>query len=610
MENKRLREKTNREICKENNINSILLTNVIDESISKNKIRATLQIIAKALSSTLGPDGSTTILQDVERQHLVTKDGLDVISRMTFEDEIARTVLELVKTISRNQVLSVGDGSTSAIIVANSLYQELTAAENKEHFKYVSPKVIVDILNYLATYLETELKKRAIPLSEDLHEIAQIAAIAMNNDDEVGKLVQGIYQKIGKYGFISTDVAENYEEDFVEYKKGISWDRGYIHPTFAEKYEGHKIIHEKPAIFITNTPITADDCDPIFRPLIGQICAREQRPLVIVANFISDDAKQFFRNVREIYKMGKAELFFTVVDIDQVTEININNLQDLALLCGCEIFNKHIYSDAELVARLDTAYQKEDKYKFIGKALKATISKNKTEIICDDDLLSTEALETKKAAIEKFDLELETLNKKSTLTTEERNLTFMYKMRKSNLENLTSIVHIGGRSYEERRSRERLFEDAIFASKSAIDYGYTVGGNIMMPKILTDDCDKLVKTLREKYKYVNQDKDFFKYFILLVRDSFLASYVSVLDNSYLLSDEKIDEIVNVVLNKNKFYNLKTHSYEDFATTSVINSVNTDIQIMKSCISLIGLLATSNQVITLNYNVVDQVQANQ
>lgn len=603
----RLREKTNIEICEENELKSMLFTNVVDEKLSKKKIRATLEIIAKALSSTLGPDGSTTILQDTQKQHLVSKDGLDVIERMTFQDEIARTVLDLVKNISLNQVLAVGDGSTSAIIVANALYQEFTAEKNKDHFKYVSPKAIVDILNFLAEYLEKELKQRAIPVSEDLHEIAEIAAIAMNNDETVGKLVQQVYQKIGKYGFATTDITEKYEDDIIEFKHGISWKRGYIHATFAEKFENSKIIHDNPAVFITNSQISADDCDALFRPLIGQICAKEDRPLIIVANYIDDDAKNFFRNVREIWKLGKKELIFTVVDIDQVTDINYYNLRDLALLCGCEIYNKNLYTISDVVCRLDPAYKHNDKTKFIGNALKATITKNSTEIICDDELLSESEIATKREVINKITADLDELNKKSNLSNEEINMNFMYKTRKSNLENLTAIIHIGGRSYEERRSRERLFEDALFASRSAINYGYIVGGNIMIPFILNSNCNELAKLLKDKFDYIKQDKDFFKYFILLLRDSFLESYRSVLDNSYLLSDDQIDKILDVVLYKNQFYNLKTHSFENFTETSVINSVDTDIQIMRSCISLIGLLATSNQVITLNCNIVDQVK---
>ena len=610
---KRLREMTNVEICKENNIaGGIILTNAVDESISKNKIRATMQILAKALSSTLGPDGSTTLIQDREMKHLATKDGLDVISHMTFEDEIARTVRDLVYNISRNQVLAVGDGSTSAIIVANALYQELTNKENTELLKYASPRVVLDMLNYICDYLEVRLKEEGKPLSEDLKELKQIATISANNNEDVGEMMREIYTVIGKDGFISTDIMQNYERDFVEYKKGVTWGRGYQDAIFAERYEANKIVHDKPFIFITADPITADDCDTIYRKLIGTVCAPNQgcmaSELVIIGNFFSEDAKNFFANVRSVHKLNpnRAELKFTYVDIAQSTEISRNTLKDIALLCGCDVFEKQPNSAAELEIMLDPHYTKPDKFKYLGRALKCTITKSQTELVCDDELLSEDRLKLKEIAISKLNSDIDALNKQSFTSNDDLLLRNIFMQRKSNLENLTAVIHVGGRTYEERHSRERLLEDAIFASKSAIKYGYSIGGNIMIPRILLDDKKKIINNLADKFDYLDAEKSFYGDFIDLLMDSFLMSYRSVLENSYILTDEKIDSIITTVLTKDKFYNLKTHKFEKFESTNVINSIDTDIQIMRSCISIIGLLATSNQVLTLNCNVHDQV----
>ena len=602
----RLRDKTNLEICKENKIRSILLTNVVDEKISKNKIRAALEIIAKALSCTLGPDGATTILQDPQRKHLVTKDGLDVISRMTFQDEIARTVLDMVRSISSNQVLSVGDGSTSTIVVANAMYQEFTSEENKEVFKYVSPKVIVDILNTLSDYVEKHLKDSAIPVSEDYHEIEKIASIAMNNDDNIGKLMTDIYRKIGKYGFISTDTSEKYETDLVDYKKGISWKRGYIDPVFGERYEGNKVIHKKPKVFIILGDVDINDCDTLFGPLITKICGDNDQDLLIVGNYFTDEVKNWFFNVRQSYKLKKKELRFTVVDMDNVTTISKNNFKDLALLCGCKIFYKGMNQPAEVTARLENLYTRADKYMFLGQALTSTITSNSTEVICDDELLSEESLNEKNKEVDKITNDLELLNKKTNLSSEDINNTFINKQRLSNLKNLTAIFHVGGKTLQERESRERLIEDAIFASKSAINNGYIVGGNVMIPYIINRHKEEIIKILSDKFYYLEQNEEFYDYFLKLFVDSFLASYRAVLENSQILSDEKIEEVLSKVLNNELFYNLKTHKFEKFEETSVINSMDTDLQILRSCVSLIGLLATSNQVITLNCNVEDQL----
>ena len=163
------------------------------------------------------------------------------------------------------------------------------------------------MLNTIAEYVEKKLPEEAIPLSDDYRELKKIASVAMNNDDVIGDIITEIYQKIGKYGFISTDISENYESDSIEYKKGISWDRGYIDPVFGERYDGNRVIHKKPKIFLTDGTISIADCDNLYGALITKICGDNNQDLVIVANYITDEAANWFYNVRQTYKINKKE---------------------------------------------------------------------------------------------------------------------------------------------------------------------------------------------------------------------------------------------------------------------------------------------------------------
>jgi len=112
----KLRNKTNIEICEDNKLKYSFLANTIEESLTKSKIRATMQIISKTLCGTLGPYGSTTVVQDREGRHFATKDGYDVMNKISFDDEVARTILDILRQVASTQVLNVGDGSTSAIV--------------------------------------------------------------------------------------------------------------------------------------------------------------------------------------------------------------------------------------------------------------------------------------------------------------------------------------------------------------------------------------------------------------------------------------------------------------------------------------------------------------
>ena len=128
----KLRDLTNKEICDENELPYTIISNIVEEKSAKDRMRATANLIAKALIGTLGPYGTSTIIQDRELRHFATKDGYDLMNRMSFQDEVSRTILELLRLTASNQVLMVGDGSTSAIVVANALIIQKSIKFNDE----------------------------------------------------------------------------------------------------------------------------------------------------------------------------------------------------------------------------------------------------------------------------------------------------------------------------------------------------------------------------------------------------------------------------------------------------------------------------------------------
>jgi len=600
----KLRDKTILNICDENKLPITISTNVVEERNSKNKMRATSEMIAKALIATLGPYGSSTIIQDREGRHFATKDGYDLMNRIEFDDAVARTILDLFRTTASNQVFTVGDGSTSAIVVANALFQTLTDEQQLDHFKKIAPKDIVDILNDLSELVEEELKKLAIPVSEDMHELDIIAAIANNNDFDVGKLVGEIYRKIGQYGFISMDITEKKEKDTYEIKSGIEWNRGYVDPIFPKMAGSEKIILDNPRVIICNSTLTYDDLETGLIPLMKQaFSAQENTQLLIVANDYDADVINFLRNNRTKHLAASStktvEMDFVAVDIDQVTKESRNKLEDLAIICGCKVWDKLFTKNAEFYLP-DTAY--------VGKAGKVIITPKTTQVIRSDDLSDSvkKIIETK---VKEFDTELKKLSSIEVPTREEDEKLYELRMRKSRLTSSTAVLYVGGKTMAERMTRQRLIEDAIFACKSAVEYGYIPGGNICIPKILKEKKEGFASVLGRKYTYLPVEHvcTFFGQFIDTIAEAFLESYRAVLNNSYI-SEEETEEIIKECLEHRKFYNLKLHEYEDWDKTKVINSVETDIQILRSCISIISILSTSNQFITLGFDMSGQIRS--
>ena len=599
----KLREQSNISICNANNLPFAVMTNVVEEINTKNRMRATSQLIAKALIATLGPYGSSTIIQDRQGHHFATKDGYDLLNRMNFSDEVSSTILDLFRMTASNQVFSVGDGSTSAIVVANALFQALTDPDKVEHFKRIAPKDITDILNDLAGMVEAELKKMAKKVSPDMHEIDVLAAVANNNDVVAGRLIGDIYRKIGPYGFITMDVLDKQEKDTYEIKSGIEWGRGYIDPIFATGCNDSRIIYDQtPKVILSRSALTYDDLELVLMPLMKHAFNQEGVQLVVVANDFDDDVLNFLKaNRTKHMKIGSKDtpMEFTAVDIDQVTKESRNKLDDLALICGCEIYDKYTTQKAQIIAHPE---------KFVGRAQKAVITPKETQIIgCDTNDMTPEhrkAIELKRAEFEK---ELAKLSNIEVPTKEEDERIYELRQRSSRLGSSTAILHVGGKTLTERMTRQRLIEDSVFAAKSALQYGYIPGGNICVPKILSDKKEAFSSVLGSKYSYLPIDniRSFFAYFIDILINAFLESYRAVLNNSYM-SEEDTEATIKKCLEENKFYNLKLHEFENMDETLVINSTQTDVQILRSCISIIGILSMSNQFITLNLSLMDQI----
>ena len=324
---------------------------------------------------------------------------------------------------------------------------------------------------------------------------------------------------------------------------------------------------------------------------------QQDAELLIIANDYDEDVRTFLKANRWKHEQDPKTypMNFTAVDIDQVTAESRNKLKDLALLCGCRIYNKALTKPAEILLHPE---------EFIGHAGSISITPKKTQIVTSDEVMKANE-KAIKSEIKNFQEEIEKLQEKEGATSEDALKLYELRTRASRLGNSSAILHIGGKTIAERKSRQRLIEDAVYACKSALEYGYIPGGNICIPKVLQDNKEAFASVLGAKYKYLPIDSinSFFAYFIDMLAGAFLESYSTVLNNSYL-SEEEVEETIYKCISEGKFYNLKLHEFQDLDKTNVINSVRTDVEILRSCISIIGMLSTSNQMITLNINTHD------
>ena len=181
---------------------STYTSNIYDEAQTVAKLRSSFEILSNTIGKTMGPYGSTILLEQQEDYPLITKDGKDVFDHIRFNDNVAHLVWTIVKRAIGSQARGVGDGTTSAVVVANKLYQNfIDALSDKDNpLSKLSPKDILDINKYIVAKLKEGIQKRAIKVSDDYDEIAKIAAVSFNNDRKVGEFIRDIYRKTGSEG--------------------------------------------------------------------------------------------------------------------------------------------------------------------------------------------------------------------------------------------------------------------------------------------------------------------------------------------------------------------------------------------------------------------------
>lgn len=639
---KKLIEKTNYEIQSELGIamSDCFITNISDEETTIRKIRASYNVLAKTVARTLGPYGRNTILQGTQEKNLISKDGFDVYKRIKFNQDVPQTVMELIKEAVSHQANKAGDGTTSAVVLGNALYQRIIS--NKEIFGKMAPKDVTDIIQIIIDHIIEEIVTTSNKLSLDSKEISWIASTSLNNDTEGGKFIHEVFKELGTDGFISTDVKPYVQsKDFLEAVTGFQIGRGYISNIWSDLYENKagKVVSENVKVLLCNGTLLNNHIKGFIEPLIKETCLQEGKELWILACDFSKDVKGYLESVRTAHRKTPSfpEAKFVITDIDQVKESSINLLKDLSVGLGIEIFDPmRDPESAPLIYRS----------RFIGESPKIEVTKNSTNVIIPIDF-KKEELNVKRAEyIKSLEIKYREMELKQDISELDFNRMIDLKDRINRFKKTSGVIYAGGETLAERLSRERLLEDAVKAVGNGLKDGYIYGGCLAAPRILHDiikissSQEKVVSNIMPKiqdfswvqYKHINT-------IIEILYDAFSEVYRSVLDNSNL-DQKSISSILKLCLEHNAFYNLKDRKFyflnkqakdinvfnqlrnkmiEDIKLTypanelleimnyipdtyeecKVINPATTDVEILRSCVSIVKLMINSNQIITQN-----------
>jgi chaperonin GroEL len=422
-------------------------------------IRQGVEKLAKAVKITLGPCGRNVVLEKSFGSPTVTKDGVTVAKEIELEDAYENLGAQMVKEVASKTSSVAGDGTTTATILAESIFNEglknITAGANPMQVKRGIEKAVERIVE--------ELQKMSIQVDSN-KQIEQVATCSANQDAEIGKKMAEAMEKVGKDGVITVEEGQSLETT-VELVEGMQFDKGYVSPHFINKLENMTVVLEKPYILIHEKKISSVKS---LVPLLEKV-AKQGKPLLIIAEDIEGEALATL-----VVNKLRGVLQAAAVKAPGFGDRRKAMLSDIATLTGGEA----IFEDLGLQLENIELTQ-------LGRAKQVTIDKETTTII--EGAGSSAEI---KGRIEQIKTEIES-------STSDYDIEKLQE-RLAKLAGGVAQINVGAATEAEMKEKKARVEDALHACRAAVEEGILPGGGVPMlralpalDKIKTDGDEKI-----------------------------------------------------------------------------------------------------------------------
>ncbi|MFM6194865.1 MAG: chaperonin GroEL [Planktothrix sp.] len=395
-----------------------------------------MDILAESVAVTLGPKGRNVVLEKKFGAPQIVNDGVTIAKEIELEDNIENTGVALIRQAASKTNDAAGDGTTTATVLAHAMVKEglrnVAAGANPIELK----RGIDKATNFLVDKIAEHARQ-----VEDSKAIAQVGSISAGNDEEVGKMIASAMDKVGKEGVISLEEGKSMTTE-LEITEGMRFDKGYISPYFATDTERMEAVLEEPYLLITDKKITlVQDLVPVLEQV-----ARSGRPLVIIAEDIEKEALATL-----VVNRLRGVLNVAAVKAPGFGDRRKAMLEDIAVLTGGQL----ITEDAGL--KLENA-----KLDMLGKARRVTLTKDNTTIVAEGNESSV------KARCEQIRRQME-----ETESSYDRE---KLQERLAKLAGGVAVIKVGAATETEMKDRKLRLEDAINATKAAVEEGIVPGG--------------------------------------------------------------------------------------------------------------------------------------
>tara|TARA_R110001606_G_scaffold399121_1_gene580874 strand:+ start:454 stop:2082 length:1629 start_codon:yes stop_codon:yes gene_type:complete len=407
----------------------------------REKIKNGVNKLASAVQSTLGPCGRNVVIEKENEPPTVTKDGVSVAKEIRLKDPVENIGAEVIKEVSMRAAKKAGDGTTTATVLAASMYNEGLKA-------VVSGLNIVEVkrgMDQAAAAILTEVKDKASDVVTN-EEIKQIATISANNDSSIGTIIAEAMDSVGKDGVIQVQESRTAETS-LEIVEGMQLDRGFVSPYFVTDNDTMTTTLENPLILLCDKKIS--NVKEILNLL--ETCSKQNKSLLVIADDVDGEALAAM-----IVNKARGILNICAVKAPGFGDRKLQNLEDIALLTGAEVVSTQKGMKLEKLTS-----------SMLGTARTVKVSQNETVIV--DGGGETEAIHERVAQI--------TTQYEEAASDYEKQI---LQERMSKLIGGVAVIHIGAPTEVELKEKVDRVDDALSATRAAVEEGIVPGGGLCL----------------------------------------------------------------------------------------------------------------------------------
>ncbi|MBO5538469.1 MAG: chaperonin GroEL [Prevotella sp.] len=502
--------------------------------------------LADAVKVTLGPKGRNVVIEKKFGAPQITKDGVTVAKEVELEDKFENTGAQLVKSVASKTGDDAGDGTTTATILTQAIVSEglknVTAGANPMDLKRGIDKAVAAVVDHI--------KNAAEKVNDNYDKIEQVATVSANNDPEIGKLLADAMRKVSKDGVITIEESKS-RDTHIGVVEGMQFDRGYLSAYFITDSEKMECVMENPLILINEKKIS--NFSKEFAELLGQ-AAQTGRPILIIAEDVDSDALTTL-----VVNRLRAGLKICAVKAPGFGDRRKAMLEDIAVLTGATVISE------EKGLKLEQAT-----IEMMGTAEKVTVSKDDTTIV--------NGAGQKEAIAERVNqIKNEIQNTKSSYDKEK------LQERLAKLAGGVAVLYVGANSEVEMKEKKDRVDDALCATRAAIEEGVVAGGGTTYIRAL-----EALKDL----KGVNADEQTGIRIVERAIEEPLRQIVTNAGGEGAVVVQKVREGEG-----DYGYNARTGEYEDLRKAGIIDPAKVARVALENAASIAGMFLTTECLIT-------------